>query len=233
MSLAAYSDGLRGLQATTAWRDTAATIARREEDRRVDPDALPPDLESEVLAAVLRARHAKQAETIAKQGWAAPGGTEYLIDDGELRAFYGEVIGKLAHSHWWSASELEARLPSQVGAGRSLPGGWAIDPVKIACLLRTADAAHLDARRAPRFMMAITRPGGHSARHWSFQNKLARPTRRDASLVYTSGASFGLEDAEAWWLCFDALCGLRKELDDVDILLEETQRPRFQVRQVA
>ncbi|MBF0375581.1 MAG: ATP-binding protein, partial [Alphaproteobacteria bacterium] len=186
-----------------------------------------------MLAAVLRARHAKQAETIAKQGWAAPGGTEYLLDDGELRAFYGEVIGKIAHSHWWSVSELEARLPLKVGAGRSLPGGWAIDPVKIACLLRTADAAHLDARRAPRFMMAITRPRGHSERHWSFQNKLGPPERENDSLVYTSGPSFGLEDAEAWWLCFDTLCGLRKELDEVDILLAETGRPRLQVRQVA
>lgn len=225
MSLAAYPNGMEGLRLTDQWRDM---MARLKADGVAEAE-----IEKRALPAVLRARHAIQAQAIATAGWKAEGGDEYLIDDGELREFYGEIIGQIAHSHWWSVSRLEGELGEPLNAARRLPDDWTVDPVKVAGLLRAADAAHLSSDRAPHFLMAITRPTGESARHWTFQTKLAQPRVKGDRLTYTSsGAGFTLEHADAWWLCHESLSMVQEELRAVDILLADTSRPRLQAREV-
>src|SRR3546814_7539072 len=62
-----------------------------------------------------------------------------------------------------------------------------IDKVKLACLLRVADAIHLDSRRSPRFIRTITNPTGVSALHWAFQERIARPHLELDAVVFTAG----------------------------------------------
>lgn len=107
-----------------------------------------------------------------------------------------------------------------------------VDRVKLACLLRVADALHLDGRRAPRFLRAITNPSGVSALHWSFQERIARPHIELDAVVFTTGQPFGREDAEAWWLAYDTLNAVDRELRDVDLLLQGRGREVLKARRV-
>jgi len=119
-----------------------------------------------------------------------------------------------------------------VGAISSVPSDWTVDPLKLACLLRAADAAHIDERRAPRFLALLLRPQGISKLHWNFQGKLAKPRLDSDVLVFTSGPEFGLADADAWWLCFDTVCMVDRELRECDVLLEDFKLPRFAAKRV-
>ena len=65
-----------------------------------------------------------------------------------------------------------------------------IDKVKLACLLRIADALHLDSRRAPRFARALVNPGGISDVHWTFQERLAKPHVELDAIVFTGRTGF-------------------------------------------
>lgn len=109
---------------------------------------------------------------------------------------------------------------------------WTVDSLKLACLLRAADAAHIDERRAPRFLALLLRPEGTSQHHWNFQSKLAKPRLDTDVLVFTSGPEFGLADADAWWLCFDTICMIDKEFRECDVLLEDFKLPRFAAKRV-
>lgn len=230
MSLAAYPEGLEGLKKEVEWQDAAALAARDETAQALEPAKR----ETLIKAKVLRQRHAQQAAALATRGWETGASREYLIDDPDLREFHGEIIGAIAHSHWWPVAELAAKLHYSINAPAFLPDGWEVDPIKVACLLRAADAAHLDAQRAPRFLMALTRPEGESALHWTFQKRLAQVKRQGDRLLYTTGGTpFRLPEADAWWTCHDALVTLQHELHEVDALLEDTHRPRLAARQVA
>jgi histidine kinase/DNA gyrase B/HSP90-like ATPase len=147
-----------------------------------------------------------------------------------LRAFYGPTIGRIAHSHWWSVHKVEEEfedLGALANRTRSL-----VDRVKLACVLRVADALHLDSRRAPRFLRAITHPRGISSLHWAFQERLARPHIELDAVVFTSGQPFSREEAEAWWLAYDTLSAVDRELRDVDLLLQSRGREVLKARRV-
>jgi hypothetical protein len=113
-----------------------------------------------------------------------------------------------------------------------LPPEWSVDPVKVALLLRCADAAHLDQRRAPRFLFTLTNPKGISNLHWKFQTKLAKPQLTEGKLLYTSSSPFSVEDADAWQLCYDALSMVDRELAESDELLHERQSGRLEANGV-
>lgn len=95
-----------------------------------------------------------------------------MIEDPDLRLALGPVLGRIAHSHWWPVSRLGSEFGTPVGALPDCPTEWTIDPLKIAVLLRTADAAHLEARRAPGILHALRRPEAFSRKHWVFQEHL-------------------------------------------------------------
>src|SRR3984957_5819213 len=234
MSLAAYPGGLAQVQTTIAWKDAIARVSLASEESRGEPidSANPPEaVMKQIIPDVLRRLHAEQAELLAEQAWIANGKPHYLIEDSELRRFYGPTIGEIAHSHWWSVHKVEQELSEDLGAlaNRTLNR---VDRVKLACLLRVADALHLDSRRAPRFLRAITSPAGVSALHWAFQERLARPHIELDAVVFTTGQPFGREEAEAWWLPYDTLNAVDRELRDVDLLLQSRGREVLKARRV-
>ncbi len=234
MCLAAYPNRLNDLRETAEWRDTVASLLQQAGYEQITEDTLvqPPDsVLAGTIPEVLRLLHARQAKELPSITLkTAEGNSEYLIEDSSLRMFYGSVIGRIAYSHHVSVTQLEALLGQTIGAHSSLPSEWTVDPITIACLLRCADATHIDERRAPRFLKSLVCPSGVSADHWTFQSKLAKARVDMDALVYTSGPEFELEEADSWWLCFDTIRMISGELNDVDVLLENTRRPRFAVR---
>lgn len=227
MSLAAYPEGLNQLKQTVAWKDAVTALLGDSEHGPEAVEEPPPEIVQRAVPEVLRQLHAQQAEVLAKQGWiSANGDTVYLIDDTELRFFYGETIGLIAHSHWRPITRVEKEFAEDLGAFPSRTKSL-IDRVKIACLLRIADALHLDQRRAPRFLRALTQPKGVSALHWTFQERLAVPHIEHEAVVFTAGAPFTVADADAWWLAYDTISAVDKELQDVDLLMQNRARGLF------
>ena len=229
MSLAAYPGGLSDIKKTMAWKDAVARLALLLEESGAEPIDVENPSEvviKRVVPEVLRQLHAEHAEKLAEQAWKNPDGSlAHLIEDTDLRTFYGPTIGQIAHSHWWSVARLEQEFSDDLGALANRTRSR-VDRLMLACLLRVADALHLDSRRAPRFLRTITSPTGVSALHWSFQERLARPHIELDAVVFTSGQSFGREDAEAWWLAYDTLNAVDRELHDVDLLLQ-SRRPQI------
>ena len=235
MSLSAYPGGLSEVKETLAWRDTVALRALEAEEsgkELFDCSNPPEEIVKEVVPDVLRQLHAEQAEVLAEQVWRDGDGSEvHLIENSDVRTFYGPTIGQIAHSHWWPVSRLEQEFPEKLGGFPNRTDNC-VDQILIACLLRVADALHLDGRRAPRFLRAITNPSGISAIHWAFQERLARPRIDGDAVVFTSGQPFGLEDAEAWWLAYDTINAVDRELREVDLLLQGRGSGTLKARRV-
>jgi signal transduction histidine kinase len=227
MTLAAYPGGVDDLKQTIPWQDAAARLALASVESGgevIDPNDLSDELTRQIVPDVLRRLHAEHAEVLAGQAWVTKDGQQiYLIDDPELRLFYAQTIGKIAHSHWWSVQRVEDELSQDLGA-MAQRTNKVVDRVKLACLLRIADALHLDSRRAPRFARMLVRPTGVSDVHWAFQERLAKPHVELDAVVFTAGKAFGHEDAEAWWLAYDTLNAVDRELHDVDLLLRNRRR---------
>lgn len=235
--LAAYPDGIEAMHRTATWNDALSLILRRKLGRAPAPDevrAADEGTKKAATAEVLRTLHAIHAERLALVSWTDPvgGARRYLIEDEFLRDNYGSLIGRIAHSHWWSVDRLKPEFEDAIGAPVTCPPVWIVDPLKLACLLRVSDAAHLDARRAPAFLRAIRHPAGNSLSHWSFQEKLQQPMQNGDRLVYSSAQPFEQSDAASWWLCFDALQVLDKELTASDAVLTDCSRPKFALRGV-
>lgn len=231
LGLASFPDGLKEIKKEPIWIDTVAALFREKLNRCItEEDILSLDSKIERIATenTLRALHAKHAEKLAFISWENKRGEKtYLIENTDLRESYGSVIGLIAHSHWWSVQELENKLPKILGAPGIFPPSWTIDPVKIACVLRIADAIQIDDRRAPSFLRTIRKPSDYSDAHWEFQQKLYQPRLESNRLVYTSKSPFNLNEVESWWTCYDTLQMIDNELKEVDSLLVATNRQRL------
>lgn len=235
LGLAAYPGGEEEIAREPLWMSEVARILRRETGRYARPADLaqvPAEVRTRATAAVLRELHADHAVRMVMQGWEAGGTRWHLVDDPELRNGLGPLIGRIAASHWWNASRLRGEFGERVGAPAAFPREWSIDPLRLAALVRVADAAQLDARRAPGFLLAIRNPAPDSRPHWVFQQHLHRPRLEGDNLVFTSARPFPVGEADAWWLCLDHLRQLDRELHDVDRLLDESGRPRLAARTV-
>lgn len=236
MSIAATPGGINAIESDPRWTDSIHSYFYEKYGRaplQEEIEKPPEDARQQALFSLLRLVHAENAENLAFLQFGEGASAQYLIEDAELRQTFGGVIGQIAHSHWWSLAEVERRLDRRVGAPHWAPIDWTIDPVKIACILRAADAAHLDARRAPSFRKVLTNINPASRVHWSFQERLNKPYVRDDSLVFTSGQVFPLEESSSWWLCLDTLRMVDSELRGIDSLLAERAMPRFSARRVA
>jgi len=235
MCLAAFPRGLADISGTSEWKDTVAmqfSEQRGSQGPAAEISNPPKDIIERTVPIVLRLLHAKQAEELPRRKWvSASADTEYLIENEELRDFYGHVIGKIARSHGEPMSWLRSEFGARLGPLASHDGGE-VNGLKLACLLRAADAAQIDARRAPRFEKTILKPKGVSDLHWTFQGKLAKPRLEHDALVYTAGSPFSLAEADAWWLCFDAIQVADRELHDIDVALEDRSEHRFKARRV-
>jgi hypothetical protein len=227
---AAFPGGVAELRKTVEWQDAAA---QREltETQLVEGST---EFQS-VLFDTLRLLHPKQARKLPFAKWNdGAGNLLHLFPNDELREAYGHIIGEIAESHWFNPHELEVFAAKIVTAPVYLePAGWTINPLKIAALLRVADAAHIDANRAPRLLLAMNRPSGISQEHWRFQARLNQPCCDTASeeLVF-SGSPFPATEQAAWWLAYDAACLADKELSAVDHLLRDHRMQRLAAKEV-
>ena len=230
LALAAYPGGVAELRAQDGWPDARAAAVRWRVGRAPTPEELAhPDaeLDAEADRAILRERHAERAaELVAVE---LPGGP--LVADEELRAALGATAGRIAASHWWPAQRL-VDLGDREGAPAGMPAGWTQRPILLGALLRAADAAHLDALRAPLHKRRGRQLSDPSAQHWDFQGRLRQPVRVGDRLRFTSTEPFGVDLADAWWLCADHLRILDDELAGADAVLQSADLPRLAVRSV-
>ncbi|ATB28122.1 HD domain-containing protein [Melittangium boletus] len=237
MSLAAYPGGSDELKRSEVWLDAVARLLRRELGRWPTAREIqnPPAAQaSEATREALRLMHAEQAARLGEVSWMSASGTQYhLIDDPDLRGELGALLGSIAQSHHWPAARLKEEFSETIGAPGWCPRAWTMDPLKVACLLRLADASHLDSRRAPGFLQTLRRLRDVSEAHWTFQKKLLKPRLESERLVFSSSTRFSEAEAPAWWLCSDALHMVDRELRQVDALLTETGRTRLAARGVA
>ncbi len=238
MASAAYPGGPGELEGLPVWHGALTTVLRRNLGKNptaADLSAASEQDRREAMEALLRRRHAAQireplmTEPIAREG----DERRYLIEDAEYRHTFGRLIGRIAHSHWWPVDQVRREFSNTVNAPAGMPRDWTIDPLKLACILRTADAAHLDKLRAPSLLRLLRDPPGVSHDHWVFQGALDPPRLEGDHLRFTSTRGLPPEDAEAWWLCLDALRIADEELRQVDALLADLGRQRFAARGVA
>jgi hypothetical protein len=190
MTVAAYPGGVGELRSTREWQDAYALISRSPSG--VEKSAEEQELElAAATTNALRLLHARKAEELAVQPWRYPAKADqtFLLEDSDLRNHYGALIGKIAHSHHWDVQLVCKQLASPLGAFGEMPVEWTVDAIKVALLLRCADAAHIDHRRAPRLLLTLTRPTGISRAHWQFQSKLSKPQIIDRKLLYTSSSA--------------------------------------------
>ena len=232
MGLAAYPDGIDALKRVPLWNDIVTSSFKKKFNRSpsekelIEPDS---EIQKQATKQVLRSLHAKHAETLALIEWTdeESGSRYHLIEDVELRNLYGSIIGKIAHSHWWPVEKLGKEFRSKLGAPAGFPNEWQVDPLKLACILRIADISHLDMSRAPGFLRILRGPSEDSRNHWIFQEKLNQPRLEEGRLVYTSNNPFSTGEASSWWLCFDTLHLVDRELREVNALLVDRDLPRL------
>lgn len=236
MSLAAYPGGFAEIEVTEGWRDLVTSRLQRKLGRAPTSDEIR-QIEGgerdEALGVFLRDNHAVQAERLASARWRYRDEDHYLLEVSDLRHHYGYNIGRVAHSHHWSVSRVGKELDETLGAPGGLPADWTVDLLKVAILLRCADAIHLDDRRSPRFLAALRGLTGLSAEHWAFQGRLLRHTVSDGRLRMSAGSPFGLDERRAWWRGYEAAQMVDGELRRCDALLVDTRRPPLAARGVA
>jgi hypothetical protein len=211
-AIAAFPGGKAEIKQTQHWRDLIAQRYKRQEPAGGSDD------ERAALFQVLRHLHATQAAKLPFVKWSVPGDNtpNFLIEDAELRNYYGELIGQIAESHHWPAHRVATEFSHQNHTPPSyLPTEWTVDAMKVAFLLRTADAAHIDDGRAPWFLFALQKPQGISAQHWRFQSKLGQvKCNKHGELQISATPTFSPDERESWWLAYDTAQMIDRELRD-------------------
>lgn len=237
MGAVAYRESIPATIGLRRWHDLLASFIVQETGQWPTRDDLDSPAEETVRACTehaIRDLHAAHAALLVDQPWTSSAGNQiHLVEDLQLRESYGPLIGQLAASHWWPVERLHREFKRGRGSLPWQPPDWIVDPLKLACILRLADATQLDSRRAPTFLFALRRPEGNSHRHWRFQEHVARPQLLGDRVTYTSWRHFEAEDADAWWLALDYLRSVDEELKAVDALLHDLDKPRFEARAVA
>ncbi|MFB2585853.1 HD domain-containing protein [Herbiconiux liukaitaii] len=236
MGLSAYEHGEVELREDPLFKDLVAQAVNRHTTRA----GLPPtkdeltELETRAIVTVLRRRHAKQAERLVARSFKTTHSDSlYLIEKTDLRHAWGSLIGKIAHSHWIDVDDLASELSQVKGSPSGYPVAWEVDPLKIACALRLADACHVDGDRAPTYLSAVRPVDGDSADHWYFQERLNQPRLEQGRVVYTANVDFDAEHAQQWWLAYETSRMISTELQRVDALCQDLNRPRFAAQSVA
>ena len=185
-----------------------------------DPDDLP--TQHKLLETFLREEHANRAATLPRTIWTGDKGQVWpAMPNAELAQNFADVIGDVAASHWWSHEKLEQTFTTHLNAPPGYPTDWSIDKLKLACILRCADAANIDQSRAPGFLYALQqgRINSYSNQHWTFQTRLMPAKRESDALRFSANAKFTKDEAETWWLAYDTMAMLHGELQACDQLL--------------
>lgn len=229
MALAAYPDGIVKLKQELVWQDTVAALKHEYQVKNSIQDGVIIDeIERKATEKTLRMLHARRAAELVNVSWKNSIGQDmFLIEDPELRLSYGRIIGLIAQSHWLRADELEKKLPPILGALSVFPPDWTVDSLKLACILRLADAIQIDDRRAPTFLRPLRALSTLSEAHWNFQEKLYSPHIENNKLIFTSKTSFTVNEIDSWWVGFDTLKMIDNELHLVDTIMVSKYQKSF------
>lgn len=232
MCVAAYPQGISEIKRSSRWPSVLRKSCQ-------DPQNPTREEHDSAIHEFLRQEHAARAKDLALELWPDPsGGAPWtLVDDRDLRHKFAQLIGEVAASHWWSCSAVQKNLSRIVPAPPPFPSSWSIDLLKLACILRVSDAAHIDERRAPSFIWALraNAMGKTSKSHWLFQNRLTQPQRRNDALYYCSTSDFKKSEADSWWQALDTLRMIDNELRNTDSILADLRgnEARFAARRIA
>ena len=238
MALAAHRTKTDDTEYKTWYNDTLVLLLKKRLDRTPTEQEIAEATEEEKTNArreALREWHYQTAETLLQQTWTKLGTDEplYLLDNPALRSNYGEIIGRIAKSHNESIDVIR-NFSRNLGAMVGLPQEWTVDELKLACVLRAADACHLSASRAHQFLGAIRNPEPESKDYWIFQQHLLHPLTEHEKIKFTSGQPFVVDEASAWWKCYDSLVDVDRWLREVDdLFLSIEEKLRLAVRGVA
>lgn len=204
------------LRETTEWKDCFADT-KRDSSKTEDEQQQAADFWA------VRLLHAQQSTTILDRLFTrVDGSTFYIIEDSNLRDHLKKLIGEIACSHHWDISDVSLKLSTQENALPPFPRQWRINAQKLACIIRCADAAHLDNGRAPDYLFHILNLNGISYDHWSAQNRLAQidnDTNKPHQAIITSTIDFCENDFNAWNVAFDAITVLNNEIKSSNRLL--------------
>ncbi|MFJ5305317.1 ATP-binding protein [Streptomyces sp. NPDC088350] len=237
MGAAAYRTSVRDALGEKRWRDLVSVEYYHRKGCWPDQRALnapPTEIADACRATAIRETHAEQARRLVDQPWRSSTGNEiFLIEEVQLREVYGPLIGDLAASHWWPVSRLAGEFGHTIGSLPWQPSEWTIDPLKLACVLRLADATQIDSRRAPTLLFSLRSPRGTAREHWRFQEHISRPHLHGDRVRYTSLRPFSSRNATSWWLALGYLRDIDAELKSVDSLLHDLGRERLAARAVA
>lgn len=184
----------------------------------------------------IRLIHANKAEGLHHQLFEKEDGSSfYIIDNQRLRDHYGEIICKIAGSHHWDIEKV-AKLDTQMPATSEYPQEWRINPLKLACILRCADAGHIDDGRAPDYLLGLLKVNNVSRNHWIAQNRLSQidvDNNDSEKVIIKSNISFREEDFAAWNVAYDAVQVLDHELKISNELLKRRCVDLFRIRGVS
>ena len=183
--------------------------------------------------AAIRTLHAQNAESILEKLFIRENNTSfYIIDDNTYRNHYGDLIGRIAASHHWDMDkvELEFKDEAQINPLAEFPGNWTINALKLACILRCADAGHIDNGRAPDCIYHSLVVNGVSRDHWEAQNHLGQVTEDSDNprlLRITSTNRYKKSDFSAWNVAYEAVKLFDDELKKSNDLLRRNTFEEF------
>lgn len=221
--------GKDSLRSTTEWKDFHSDYSKS--------DMTDEEKEYETDFRTIRYLHAKYAKDLCNQIFDRENGsTFYIIEDDELRKHLWQVIGDIAASHHWNMDKVKT-LGNQIPALAGFPVDWRINPLKLACLLRCADAGHIDSGRAPDYLLKLLDINGVSRNHWEAQNKLSQidiDTTNKSNVIIASNIAFSESDYAVWNVVYDAVMVLNNELIQSYEVLNNLSSPiPFQARRVS
>jgi hypothetical protein len=233
----AYDGGLSALKKTAPWQDAVYRAWQEQNVSEPSNEQLrnPPNaIANLALFTVLRLEHARTAETLPFRSWKHPSTKADLafFSDPKIRDDYGHWIGLIAASHHWPINQLADRLDRNLPHSSGYPVEWRVDLLKIACILRCADAAAIDDRRAPARLFAIRQPTGTSRLHWAFQENLFPVIIEVETLTFKSKRPFTHSQMDEWWLAYDAISIAAEEIQASNDVLTARSRAAFRGKQI-
>jgi hypothetical protein len=225
LTAGAYPGGVIALKESDYYRDCVSALLRSQnKDAAPSEEAIkgaPTEVLERALFETLRAVHATRAETLLEIDKPHPitGQPYALFPDPDLFLDCGEITGMVAASHHWPLDKVDLDFTEPRTPPARFPW-WPIDIVKLACILRTADACAIDERRARVMPFLLTDPKGISGDHWRFQMNMNPGKRRGDSMIFHSKQPFPRDQMSAWWTAFDAIKIADQELRTCDRLLQ-------------
>lgn len=206
--------GKEKLRNTIEWKDAYADGPgdKSEEEFKKECDFI-----------AIRALHAENAKKLLSESFKDENGITINIHGNDpYLNHYGNLIGKIAASHHWDIDDVESKFKNQVNPMSGMPRNWKINRQKLACILRCADAGHIDDGRAPDSIFKSLDVNGVSRNHWESQNHLAQVCEDEndkTKLCITSSYPFKKEEFAAWNVAYDAVRIFDEELKKSNNLL--------------